>query len=193
MGKVSLSSMNAAPHPAKVPVASRLSRAASYVYLRLVRYALKFGVVGLIGYVVDFAIFNALSLGAFGAGFWSEPIGATIVSVSVAIVITWVGNRYWTFREFRRKNVVVEFVEFLVVALIGMGISVLCVWISHYVLGFTSLVADNVAKNVVGLAIATTFRFLMYRFWVFGPQRDDGLAKRRARELLSNETDVEPA
>jgi putative flippase GtrA len=174
-------------------VASRLTRAAAYVYQRLVRYALKFGVVGLIGYVIDVTIFNALSLGALGTGAWSEPIGATIVSVSVAIVVTWVGNRYWTFREFRRKNVMVEFAEFLAVALIGMGISVLCVWVSHYLLGFTSLVADNIAKNVVGLAIATTFRFLMYRFWVFGPQRDDGLTARRNRELLSTETDVEPA
>jgi putative flippase GtrA len=191
MGKASFSPMEITPSLAKVPVTSRLSRAASYVYQRLVRYALKFGVVGLIGYVIDFAIFNALR--TFGTGFWSDPIGATIVSVSVAIVVTWIGNRYWTFREFRRKNVVVEFLEFLVVALIGMGISVLCVWISHYVLGFTSLVADNIAKNVVGLAIATTFRFLLYRFWVFGPQRDDGLAKIRARAVLSSETDVEPA
>lgn len=174
-------------------MASRLLRSAAFVYERLVRYALKFGVVGLIGYVVDFAVFNALSLGALGTGFWSDPIGATMISVSIAIVITWVGNRYWTFREFRRKNVIVEFIEFLVIALIGMGISVLCVWISHYVLGYTSLLADNIAKNVIGLAIATTFRFIMYRFWVFGPQRNDGLAARRAREVLSTETDATPA
>ena len=39
--------------------------------------------------------------------------------------------------------------------------------ISHYVLGFTSPLADNIAANVVGLVFATTFRFVGYRTWVF--------------------------
>ena len=34
-------------------------------------------------------------------------------------------------------------------------------------LGLTSPVADNIAANVVGLALGTLFRFLMYRTVVF--------------------------
>ena len=48
--------------------------------------------------------------------------------------------------------------------------------ISHYVLGFTSLLADNIAANVVGLVLGTAFRFLMYRYWVFGSARRTRLA-----------------
>ena len=39
--------------------------------------------------------------------------------------------------------------------------------VSHYGLGFTSPLADNIAKNVIGLGIGTVFRFWTYRTWVF--------------------------
>lgn len=167
-------------------MASRLTRAFTYLYERLVRYALKFGVVGLVGFFIDVGIFNLLyaSLG---------PYGSKIISVLVATLVTWFGNRYWTFREHRRHNFMLELLEFGVIAGLGMGIALACLWVSHYLLGFTSQFADNIAANVVGLFIATAFRFLMYRFWVFGPQRSDGLSARRAREALSTETDIEPA
>jgi putative flippase GtrA len=164
-------------------VASRLKDVFDYVYERLIRYALKFGVVGLIGYFIDVGIFNALRLGAFGADhFFQQPLGAKIVSVTIATIVTWFGNRYWTFREHRRENFVLELLEFGGIAVVGMGISLLCLYISHYVLGFDSLLADNISSNVIGLVIATAFRFLMYRYWVYGPHRSDGLAARNRRD-----------
>lgn len=151
------------------------------MYDTLIRYALKFGVVGLVGFAIDVGVFNLLRTGAFGATGWiTDPLGAKTISVSIAIIVTWIGNRYWTFRERRRGNYVVEFLEFLAVAIAGMGISLLCLWISHYVLGYTSLLADNISANVIGLIIATAFRFLMYRFWVYGHHRSDGLHHRTA-------------
>jgi putative flippase GtrA len=160
-------------------VISRLVAFARLIWDKLVRYALKFGVVGLIGYVVDVGLFNLLRLGAFGEGhFWQGPIGAKIVSVSVAVVITWFGNRFWTFREHRRKNYLLELLEFSAVAIGGLLIGLLCLWVSHYVLGFDNIVADNIAGNVVGLVLGTTFRFLLYRFWVYGHHRKDGLSAR---------------
>ena len=152
------------------------SSAVAWTYDTVVRYALKFGVVGLIGWVVDVGVFNLLRTDALGtAGVITGPIGAKVVSVSVAIIVTWVGNRYWTFRHLRRRRVVLEFVEFTAVALVGMGVSLLCLWISHYVLGFTSLLADNISANVIGLGLGTILRFVLYRLWVFGHHRSDGL------------------
>ena len=139
-------------------------------------YLVKFGVVGLIGLVIDVALFNALRLGALGDGWVSTAIGAKTVSTSVAIICNWIGNRYWTFRRHRRKNYVREFAEYLVVSLGGMLISLACLWISHHLLGFTSLLADNLSTNVIGLALGTAFRFALYRYWVFGHHRADGLS-----------------
>lgn len=144
---------------------------------KLLRYALKFGVIGLFGFVVDVGIFNLLRLGLFGHGhFFQGPIGAKIISVAIATVVTWFGNRYWTFREHRRKNYLLELVEFSVVSVGGLLIGLLCLWVSHYLLGYTSLLADNISSNIVGLFLGTAFRFLLYRFWVYGHHRSDGLS-----------------
>lgn len=151
-----------------VPVVARVrARVAD-----LLPYLVKFGVVGLVCYGVDTGIFNLLRFEVFGdAGFFSGPIGAKIVSAALSTVLAWVLNRLWTFRERRRTDVGVEFAEFIVVAVIGAGIAVGCLAISHYVLGFQTILADNISGNVVGLVLATTFRFLAYRYWVFGPTR----------------------
>jgi putative flippase GtrA len=170
-------------------VASRIKRAYQFLYDRLIRYVLKFGIVGLAGYFVDFGISNALWLGFLGKdNFFHSSLGAKVVSVSIATLVTWFGNRYWTFREHRRENFLLELLEFSTIAVIGMGISLLCLFFSEYVLGFTSLLAKNISGNVIGLVIATAFRFLLYRFWVYGHNRSDGLTARKRRAAETAQT-----
>jgi putative flippase GtrA len=94
----------------------------------------------------------------------------------VAIVVAWLGNRYWTFRHRRRSAVPREVALFLAINLVGLGIAAGCLAVSRYVLGFDSLLADNVAKNGVGLLLGMVFRFVCYRYIVF---RGD-LEQRRA-------------
>ncbi|WP_245561698.1 GtrA family protein [Agromyces italicus] len=155
----------------------RLTELAARLWHGLLAYAVKFGVVGLIGLVIDVALFNALRLGLAGDDTWAQSaIGAKTISTSVAIVFNWLGNRYWTFRKHRRRNYLREFAEYVIVSLGGMAISLFCLWVSHHLLGYTSLLADNIATNVVGLALGTAFRFLLYRYWVFGHHRSDGLS-----------------
>jgi len=49
-----------------------------------------------------------------------------------------------------------------------MGITLTFVWFTHDVLGFTSLLADNISANVIGLGLGTAVRFVLYRYWVWG-------------------------
>jgi len=143
----------------------------------LLAYLVKFGVVGLVGLVIDVALFNLLRIGVFGEGHWAQSaLGAKTISTSVAIIFNWLGNRYWTFRRHRRRNYLREFGEYAIVSLGGMAIALGCLWVSHHWLGYTSLVADNIATNVIGLALGTAFRFILYRYWVFGHHRADGLS-----------------
>lgn len=156
---------------------TRAGTALARLWHGLLTYAVKFGVVGLIGLVIDVALFNLLRLGVSGEGHWAQSaIGAKTISTSVAIIFNWLGNRFWTFRRHRRRNYLREFAEYVIVSLGGMGIALLCLWVSHHVLGYTSLVADNISTNVVGLALGTAFRFFLYRYWVFGHHRSDGLS-----------------
>jgi putative flippase GtrA len=153
------------------------------LYDRFIRDAIKFVVVGGAGFLIDAGVFNLMRLGATGQGhFFQGPIGAKIVSVAVATVATWVGNRYWTFREHRRQNFVLEFVEFTIISIAGLGINLLCLWVSHYLLGYTSLLADNISGTLIGTALAMIFRFVLYRYWVYGRHRKDGLTAVKTRE-----------
>ncbi|EAR24841.1 conserved putative integral membrane protein [marine actinobacterium PHSC20C1] len=122
--------------------------------------------------MIDVAIFNILRLTILSPDVLHEgPVIAKVISTSLAIGANWVGNRRWTFATTRRTRAAREGIEFAIVSVAGMGIGVLCLWVSHYVLGYTSLLADNIATNVVGLALGAVFRFALYRWWVFSPSR----------------------
>ena len=134
----------------------------------------RFGAVGAVGFLVDLAVFNLLRATVFSPDLLHEgPLLAKLASTSVAIVCNWLGNRYWTFREHRGRQLMREGVEFAVVSIGGLLIGLGCLWVSRYVLGFDSLLADNIAGNVIGLALGTAFRFTLYKLWVFAPHRGE--------------------
>lgn len=145
---------------------------------RLLPQLLKFGLVGGVGFVVNAVVFNALMVLAFRPSHTPEgSLYATAIANVVAIFANWLGNRYWAFSAQRRDSTAREGVEFFVVSLIGMLIPLGCVWFSEDVLGHTSLLADNIANNVVGLALGMVFRFALYRWWVFSPSRNRAAAE----------------
>ena len=146
-----------------------------------VRELARFGSVGALAYVVDLGLFNLLSFGP-GEVLGHKPLTAKIVSVAVATLVAWVGNRYWTFSARRTQTRGRELAAFVVVNVGGMLIAVGCLAISTYALGLTSPLAKNVSANVVGLGLGTVFRYLAYRHLVFtgGTGHDDAPASERA-------------
>ncbi|MBN0040940.1 GtrA family protein [Cellulosimicrobium cellulans] len=141
--------------------------------LARVRELAKFGSVGAVAYVVDLGLFNLLSFGP-GEVLGHKPLTAKIVSVAVATLVAWVGNRYWTFSARRTQARGRELAAFVVVNVGGMLIAVGCLAISTYALGLTSPLAKNVSANVVGLALGTAFRYVAYRRLVFTGDRAEG-------------------
>lgn len=139
---------------------------------RLLPQLAKFGAVGALGVLVNLVVFNAMLSTPLARSHWGAIV-ATIVANVVAIGTNYVGNRYWAFASDRRANVTREGLEFLVVSIAGLVIPVVCVYVSRFVLGFDTRTADNIANNVVGLALGTVFRFAFYRWWVFSPRRAD--------------------
>jgi putative flippase GtrA len=134
----------------------------------------RFGLVGGVGFVVNLAIFNLLIFTVFEQSRVHEgPLFANVIATTVAIVVNWIGNRFWTFREHRGRQLAREGVEFAIVSLGGLVIGLGCLWISHYLLGFDSKLADNISSNVIGLGLGTAFRFSLYRLWVFSPRRGE--------------------
>jgi putative flippase GtrA len=136
----------------------------------LVRELMKFGVVGAVAYVVDVGVFN-LVLHAT-----DKPLTSKTVSTVVATTVAYAGNRLWTFRHRSRASLRREYVLFFVLNGVGLLISLACLAVSHYLLGFTSRLADNIAANGVGLVLGTAFRFWSYRRFVFTGRIDEAEA-----------------
>ena len=132
---------------------------------------LRFSMVGGAGFVVDFLVFNVLILTVLSHQIWHEgPLAAKVLSTLLAIIVNWIGNRVWAFRSHRTDRLR-EFLEFLITSLLGMGVSLLCLWVSHYVLGFTSVLADNISSQGIGLILGSLLRYLIFEMWVFNPRR----------------------
>lgn len=128
----------------------------------------KFGLIGLLAFVIDLGGFNLLSHTVLDG----KPTTARILSGVAATLFAWVGNRSWTFAHRRSRPVAHEVSLFFVVNGIALGISTLCLVVSHYLLGLDSRLADNIS-TVFGIGLGTLFRFWAYRRWVFANEPMD--------------------
>jgi putative flippase GtrA len=134
------------------------------------RELIKFGAIGALAYVVDVYVYNVLRTGWWPldeAPLSHKPLLAKVVSVAVATLVAWLGNRYWTFRRRRQAAVSRELFLFVVMNVGGLLIAAACMGFSHYVLGLRSALADNISGNVIGLGLGTLFRFWSYRTLIF--------------------------
>jgi putative flippase GtrA len=76
---------------------------------------IKFAVVGTIGAVVDFSVFN-LASNVLGI----EPLWANVISFTTAVISNFIWNRYWTYPDSRSKDIKRQLAEFFAVNLIGV-------------------------------------------------------------------------
>jgi putative flippase GtrA len=121
--------------------------------------------VGGVGYVVDVSAFNYLRTAPVLHAL--DPSVAKCLAVALAMVVTYIGNRAVTWRGEGTGDRRREVGLFVVFNVIGLGLSVLTLAISHDLLGMTSRLADNISANVIGLALGTAFRFWSYKRFVF--------------------------
>lgn len=127
---------------------------------------LRFLLVGGMNYVVDVGVFNALRATVMA----TQPVSAKVISATIATLFSWVVNRSWTFSTRARRRILHEFMGFMVINALGLVPPVVCLWFSHYVLGFESQLADNISANVIGVALGTLVRYLGYSLVVFNPK-----------------------
>ncbi|WP_406096310.1 GtrA family protein [Streptomyces sp. NBC_01013] len=127
----------------------------------LAREVAKFGVVGAVGLVVNIAVSNLL---------WRytdiPTVRAGLMATFVAILFNYVGFRYWTYRERDKSGRTRELTLFLLFSAVGAVIETGVLYAATYGFGWNTPVQSNVFK-ILGIGIATLFRFWSYRTWVF--------------------------
>jgi putative flippase GtrA len=127
-------------------------------FRHLIHEGFKFLVIGAIGTVVTFGVANGLhSIGKYKA--------ITIATI-LATVITYLGNRYWTFTSRQGQGTTRESIIFFILNAIGLLIYYGCIGLTDLAgLGSSKLWYN--AALVVGTGLGTLFRFWSYRKWVW--------------------------
>ena len=122
----------------------------------------KFGTIGVINLVVNFAVFNLLALTVFRRPTQGEG-RATIVATTCAYFM----NRHWTYRDRPKSTLRREYTLFFFFNLVGLVIEVASSgWRSTA--EHDHLLALNLF-TAVGIGLGTIFRFWSYRTHVFRP------------------------
>jgi putative flippase GtrA len=150
---------------------------------RLATEVAKFLAVGGVATLVALVLFNALVHGFFGhpPGPMNEkPLTAFLVANLVGMLVSYRGSRSWAFRHREVVGAAGGRVAFFVISFLTMGIPLLCLAASRYLLRLDNAIADNVSANVIGLGLGTAARFWAFRRFVFLHPR-----QARQRELAS--------
>jgi putative flippase GtrA len=121
----------------------------------------KFCVIGGLGTVIDLG-----GAAVLHSTYHFEPLAAKAVSVSLATVFTYLGSRFWTFKERENQSVRREAVLFLILNVVGLLIAEAVIGLVTYVMGLRGPLEYN-AASFVGTGFGTIFRFWAYRKWVF--------------------------
>ena len=80
-----------------------------------VKRFLKFLVVGVTGFVVDFGVFNLLI-----RVLDLQPVIAQAISFTLAAINNFLWNRYWTYPDSRSKPILRQFGQFFLLSVIGL-------------------------------------------------------------------------
>jgi putative flippase GtrA len=126
-----------------------------------------FALVGAFGLLVDIGSYNGLVFAGGHGWLADQPLVAKTISLVAGTTVAYVGNRFWTYRHRPRGRVAREYAVYMALSGVALGISLLCLAVSRYVLGLTSPMADNLSANGLGLALSGLFRFVTYRRYVF--------------------------
>lgn len=137
----------------------------------LIRF-IKFGTVGAIGSVVDFGVFNFLTI-AFNV----SSIVSSIISFSLAVINNFVLNRIWTYPETKDKPIYRQLIQFAIVSCLGLAIRVpLFAWLEKILIQFAENTIPNVlTPTILGhnlslavvIGVVMLWNFFINRLWTF--------------------------
>jgi putative flippase GtrA len=155
-----------------LPAAGLYSR-----YRHLVPELLKFCAVGGFGAVIDLG-----GAAVLHGKFHVEALEAKAISTIIAMALTYLGSRFWTFKHRENQALGREVAIFVVLNVIGLLVAETVIAFVTYAVGLHSQLEYN-AASVIGTGFGTVFRYFAYRQWVFtAPAEESTLAPTAAAE-----------
>lgn len=129
----------------------------------------KFGLIGISNTVIDLGIYNLfIFMSDVSSGYLIAVFKS--FSVLIAIINSYVWNKFWSFEKKEVSNMGEEFSQFLLVSLTGLLLNVGITAFVVNLIGAPGDISEKVWANVGGLAasiLVLTWNFVGYKFFVF--------------------------
>ncbi len=126
---------------------------------RLIEQVLKFGVVGFIAFGIDYGVLMLLSqvLGM-------DPVLSAAISFIVSLIFNYLASMRFVFSHRDDMSRTREFVTFLILSAIGLGINELIMWGGVALLGNSALAVT--AVKVFATAVVMVWNFVSRKRWL---------------------------
>lgn len=111
---------------------------------KIINQILKFGVVGGIAFVIDYGLLFILT-----EIFHIHYLLSGTISFSVSVIFNYVLSVLWVFDIKKKRDTKKEFVMFLVLSVIGLGVNQLIMWVLVDKMALYYMLAKIVATVVV--------------------------------------------
>jgi putative flippase GtrA len=135
----------------------------------------RFAVVGAIGALVDFGVFNL-----FSGVFHLHHVFSSILSFSAAVISNFTWNRYWTYPDSRSKPISNQLFTFTIINIIGLGIRTpLFAFLSGpltilfevlNIPGLNRLPSERLGQNLslaIAILVVMMWNYFINRYWTF--------------------------
>ncbi len=129
----------------------------------------KFAAVGVLNSGIDFGILNILIM-VTGTAAGLSFVVFKAASFTVAVVNSYIWNKFWVFRGAEKKSIAAEFFTFLGVSLVGLGVNTGTAHVFVNIIGPIGGIAPKTWANIGALAavVLTLFwNFFGYKLFVF--------------------------
>jgi putative flippase GtrA len=136
---------------------------------------MRFAAVGVFGAIVDFGTANLLVL-----LFHAPLVIAGAISFIAAILNNFLWNRYWTYPDSRSKSSIHQFIQFVLISVMGLIIRVpilhwleppIYTFLDRMAIQLTFLRPDILGKNItlaVAVLVVMFWNFFANRYWTYG-------------------------
>lgn len=127
---------------------------------KLIEQIMKFGVVGVIAFVIDFGVMVFLTE-VFGI----DPVISATVSFIISVVFNYAASMRYVFSHREGMSRTREFVTFVVLSAIGLGINDLLIWAGTDLASF-----DYRLVKIFATAVVMVWNFVTRKIFLEGEE-----------------------
>ncbi len=127
---------------------------------KLIEQIMKFGVVGVIAFVIDFGVMVFLT-----EVFSIDPVISATVSFIISVIFNYAASMRYVFSHREGMSRTREFVIFVVLSAIGLGINDLLIWAGTDLASF-----DYRLVKIIATAVVMVWNFVTRKIFLEGEE-----------------------